>query len=860
MRPDGTDTIEPSTLGEKWKPEDLVVALTLLIIEGRTPELSPKGRAEGPHCPAGTLLPGSGHTCLPGHQQCERARALGERARLLWRNAVPVMVELGLRVSCCAGRDDPPSGPEGSDSELGLSRGALLLERWALRSIPKRAGDALMGDKALLQAIRSYVHFSQLSAWLSAVQGNLSYTIFYRVCAPGESLVSDFEHSPVEHSFPTTASTPGCTLRVSVSALPYLPGLPTIYCSLHASLHLDTSGPTSNASPGPSSPATSISVSSSDVRTQVSFETGAIDAEQNLRVPSKVVLEYIRPHLLNCENSSPVDHPRDYSEENDVSTREMPVEQQPRCHMPGRRPSGRTLKLTLGTNPDRSTSHTSPLASLLQGREVIANIAERLALCDLDSSHLSDSQPPLASAGKLSALSELKQTVRDPFGAVCKSQHTEVQSTTDKTTPRVAELSSCRGHETPIGIGSVFSRHRPTKLRVKRKLLPSPAKVKVTEEEDRLESYVFDGDKEEEEDEEASPDDDDPCHSPPAKCSVPPALGCRIDGSRALRGTTKLTRVGLPRQPVHPAKVAEVPSWSKSTGSLLLGQKRTLHSACLPPTFHPHTGLPSSSSPAPERRSKKGCFDVDASLLQNNGHIKQVNILPPFPITKFLSREAWKERDGASARASSHPVSSHNLLGTFEESVLNLRLPVMGTVSGFLAQLGASGAFCPSHVSLPVHVYFFHIADDGSPSPYLGILSLRPLGYRGYHVPRAGTIQVTLFNPNKTVVKMFVVMYNLRDMPPNHQTFLRQRTFSVPVARQTGMALVGTERALPPTKTGLRYLVHLRFVSSKSGKIYLHRDIRLLFSRKSTEIDSGVAYELKSYTEMPQNPRFSPRG
>uniref|UniRef100_A0A8C4QRH4 Family with sequence similarity 214 member A n=1 Tax=Eptatretus burgeri TaxID=7764 RepID=A0A8C4QRH4_EPTBU len=799
MRPDGTETGEPPTLGGKWKPEDLVVALTLLIIEGRTPELSPKGRTEGPHCPAGTLLPGSGHTCLPGHQQCERAHALSERARLLWRNAVPVMVELGLRVSCCAGRDDPPSGPEGSDSELG--RGALLLERWALRSIPKRAGDALVGDKALIQSIRSYVHFSQLSAWLSAVQGNLSYTIFYRVCAPGESLVSDFEHSPVEHSFPTTASTPGCTLRISVSALPYLPGLPTIYCSVHASLHLDTSGPTCNASPGPSSPATSTSLSSSDVRTQVSFETGTIDAQQNLRVPGKVVVEYIRPspHLLNCEYSSPADHPRDYSEENGVWTREMPDEQQPRCHMPGRRPSGRTLKLTLGTNPDRSTSHTSPLASLLQGREVIASIAERLALCDLESSHLTDSHPPLTFADKLSALSELKQTVKDPFGAVCRTQHNEVQSKADKSTLRVADLSSCCGHETPLGFGSVFSRHRPTKLRVKRKLLPSPVKAKVTEEKDQLDNSVFDGDEEEEE-EEASPDDDDPCHSPPAKCSVPPALGRRLDGSQALRGTKKLTRVGL-RQ-------------------------------------------------VPERRSKKGCFDVDTSLLQNNGHIK----------TKFLSREAWKERDGTLSSASSHPVSSHNLLGTFEESVLNLRLPVMGTVGGFLAQLGASGAFCPNHVSLPVHVYFFHIADDGSPSPYLGILSLRPLGYRGYHVPRAGTIQVTLFNPNKTVVKMFVVMYNLRDMPPNHQTFLRQRTFSVPVARQTCMGLVGTERALPPTKTGLRYLVHLRFVSSKSGKIYLHRDIRLLFSRKSTEIDSGVAYELKSYTEMPQNPRFSPRG
>jgi len=52
---------------------------------------------------------------------------------------------------------------------------------------------------------------------------------------------------------------------------------------------------------------------------------------------------------------------------------------------------------------------------------------------------------------------------------------------------------------------------------------------------------------------------------------------------------------------------------------------------------------------------------------------------------------------------------------------------------------------------------------------------------------------------------------------------------------------------------------HLRFQSSKSGKIYLHNDIRLLFSRKSIEVDTGIPYELKSFTEVPRNPKYSPR-
>ena len=53
-------------------------------------------------------------------------------------------------------------------------------------------------------------------------------------------------------------------------------------------------------------------------------------------------------------------------------------------------------------------------------------------------------------------------------------------------------------------------------------------------------------------------------------------------------------------------------------------------------------------------------------------------------------------------------------------------------------------------------------------------------------MPNKGTIQVTLFNPNNTVVKMFVVMYDLSDMPPGHRTFLRQRTMYVPLDKSTG--------------------------------------------------------------------------
>ncbi|KAL4623200.1 protein FAM214B-like isoform X1 [Arapaima gigas] len=198
---------------------------------------------------------------------------------------------------------------------------------------------------------------------------------------------------------------------------------------------------------------------------------------------------------------------------------------------------------------------------------------------------------------------------------------------------------------------------------------------------------------------------------------------------------------------------------------------------------------------------------------------------------------------------------SRSLLGSFEESMLKGRFSPSGRIEGFTAEIGASGSYCPQHATLPVEVTYYDISEHSAPSPFLGVIYLEPLGKKGYSVPKAGTIQVTLFNPNKTVVKMFLVTYNFGDMPVNHMTFLRHRIFLVPVEEEEeeeeeeeGQRCGPQMNALDRKKI-LCYLIHLRFQSSKSGKIYLHNDIRLLFSRKSIEVDTGIPYELKSFTE-----------
>lgn len=215
------------------------------------------------------------------------------------------------------------------------------------------------------------------------------------------------------------------------------------------------------------------------------------------------------------------------------------------------------------------------------------------------------------------------------------------------------------------------------------------------------------------------------------------------------------------------------------------------------------------------------------------------------------------ESNKFSSRSSTSPSISRSLLGNFEESLLNGRFAPSGRIEGFTAELGASGSYCPQHVTLPVDVSYYNISEHSAPSPFLGVINLESLGKKGYNVPKAGTIQVTLFNPNKTVVKMFLVTYDFSDMPPNHITLLRHRIFLVPVEENAGTC-ENMENSDVKRKV-LCYLIHLRFQSSKSGKIYLHSDIRLLFSRKSSEVDAGIPYELKSFTEMPRNPKYSPR-
>uniref|UniRef100_A0A8K9XU75 Atos homolog protein A n=1 Tax=Oncorhynchus mykiss TaxID=8022 RepID=A0A8K9XU75_ONCMY len=638
----------------EYDAEDFLVFLTLLITEGRTPECSVKGRTEGLHCPPAksALPPLHRHECSDKLPQCVQARRVRSEVCVLWRNSIPIMVEVMLLPDCCYGDESPPSDPI---SDPAIKQDALLLERWTLQPVPRQSGDRFIEEKTLLLAVRSYVFFSQLSAWLSASHGIVPRNILYRISAADEECVCQFSQPPAEHLFPVPNVSQSVALRLRVQSLPRQPTYPTLACSIHTGLTL---APLYSKTP-------SLNQNGSDL-----------------------------PRVNKGQTSSAY-------------------------HLPiSPRPSPR---------PHRKLSSTLPL-------------------------------PP---GGK---------TVRWLY-SLTSDPSDDITHTTEDYGKAVngAESSKGRGSEAPRAF-KTYSLAEPPR-----------------------------------------------CPSPRPSSETNPLIGSLLQE----------------RQEVI-ARIAQRLNFCDPTA----------------PHLPPALFTPDTPTKTPVRSSYLGNTTLSKTKGPEGAPPTEDTPPSPFDTPIVCVKRVEESEEPQPLFSASAPPASLSLLGNFEECVLNYRLEPLGSVEGFMAEVGASGTFCPSHMTFPVDVSFYSISDDNAPSPYMGVINLETLGKRGYRVPPSGTIQVTLFNPNKTVVKMFVVVYDLRAMPAGHQTFLRQRTFSVPVRRDT--LSLGQERIL-------RYLIHLRFQTSRSGKVYLHRDIRLLFSRKSMEVDSGAAYELKSYTESPADPAFSPR-
>ncbi|XP_037358406.2 atos homolog protein A isoform X2 [Talpa occidentalis] len=1071
----------------EYDAEEFLVSLALLITEGRTPECSVKGRTESFHCPpAQSCYPvTTKHECSDKLAQCRQARRTRSEVTLLWKNNLPIMVEVMLLPDCCYS-DDGPSA-EGMDlNDPAIKQDALLLERWILEPVPRQSGDRFIEEKTLLLAVRSFVFFSQLSAWLSVSHGAIPRNILYRISAADVDLQWNFSQTPIEHVFPVPNVSHNVALKVSVQSLPRQSNYPVLTCSIHTNIGLyekriqehelkthqhrnsnEAEQCSTNSSqrlcskpawtmapegvlharngtapeytttvknvklyPGTgsksdygSSQANILGFSGigdkksheTSVRTLKSFSM--IDSsissrqsswqsvgESNPLIGSLIqdrqeVIARIAQHLIHCDPSTShvSGRPFNTQESGSLNSKLFRENENMRKYKEPFPISFGSSELTAsedagegkirvkpetsqnetcvsnGVYSRQSMGETNPLiGSLLQERQdVIARIAQHLQHIDPTASHMprqsfsmqnsssvspkvfrssyedqnvlkknKDDGPVSISNTQFSLLADSRERKNSIFDRSCSSfkcNSTEkaslkpqvrnlyqdnpseiIQSTFQETknkdislltpsnmshctennldlTIRLENtLSECQFKEQEISNG--IDKQYSNCISIDKQTCISKYKGKIIKNEncnpESFNNHQFDNSKEKDskikvsmlemsghldkyENQCSNKDSKRPktCeqntqlssienyfnkNNEGLKCKKPEQL--KIEQNKKEERIAEKSRICPQRKNMKDC--VSTCEQLKNTEVLRtiplkhsnVWRKHNFHSLDGTSTraFHPQTGLPLLSSPVPQRKAQSGCFDLDSSLL----HLKSLSSRSSRPCLNIEDDPDIHEKPFLSSSAP--PITSLSLLGNFEESVLNYRLDPLGIVDGFTAEVGASGVFCPTHLTLPVEVSFYSVSDDNAPSPYMGVITLESLGKRGYRVPPSGTIQVTLFNPNKTVVKMFVVIYDLRDMPANHQTFLRQRTFSVPVKQEMKRS-VNKENTRHTEERLLRYLIHLRFQSSKSGKIYLHRDVRLLFSRKSMEVDSGAAYELKSYTESPTNPQFSPR-
>ncbi|XP_029806416.1 protein FAM214A isoform X2 [Suricata suricatta] len=1086
MKPD-RDTLDEYF---EYDAEEFLVSLALLITEGRTPECSVKGRTESFHCPpAQSCYPvTTKHECSDKLAQCRQARRTRSEVSLLWKNNLPIMVEVMLLPDCCYSDDGPTT--DGIDlNDPAIKQDALLLERWILEPVPRQSGDRFIEEKTLLLAVRSFVFFSQLSAWLSVSHGAIPRNILYRISAADVDLQWNFSQAPVEHVFPVPNVSHNVALKVSVHSLPRQSNYPVLTCSIHTNIglyekriqdhelkvhqhrnsneveqcstnssqHLCSKQPWTmapesilHAKNGTTSEYTAAvrnvklypgTGSKSDygtcqaniqsfsgrgdkrshetpMRTLKSFSM--IDSrisshqsswqsvgETNPLIGSLIqerqeVIARIAQHLIHCDPStSPVSgHPFNMQDSSSLNSKLFRVSKENEnvrtyketfsisFGSPDLTSSEDTSEGKIQVKPDTSRSETgnssglysrqsvgetNPLiGSLLQERQdVIARIAQHLEHIDPTASHI-----PRQSFNMHESSSVASKVFRNTYeGKTLWKKNKDDTSVSISNTKFSLLEDSCEGENLiPNKSFSSFKCNGKVKSSLKPQIrrnlyqdnpsetiqnvfqetqnkatnLLTPSKMPHCKKNNldltvRLENTLFECQFKEQEvsneidkkysncnsidqqiytdkykekrikNENCNPEyfnnhefDNSPkndskikamlemseylnknestCSNKDlkkpktseqntqlnsienylnkdkevCKCKKPDLLKNEQDKKEDIideksQNCSQRKKVKDSLSTCEQLKNTEVLKTIPLKHSSVW-QKHNFHSLDGTSTraFHPRTGLPLLSSPVPQRKTQSGCFDLDSSLL----HLKSLSSRSSRPCLNTEDDPDIHEKPFLSSSAP--PITSLSLLGNFEESVLNYRLDPLGIVDGFTAEVGASGIFCPTHLTLPVEVSFYSVSDDNAPSPYMGVITLESLGKRGYRVPPSGTIQVTLFNPNKTVVKMFVVIYDLRDMPANHQTFLRQRTFSVPVKQEMKRS-VNKENIRHTEERLLRYLIHLRFQSSKSGKIYLHRDVRLLFSRKSMEVDSGAAYELKSYTESPTNPQFSPR-
>ncbi|KAK9324579.1 hypothetical protein V1517DRAFT_316846 [Lipomyces orientalis] len=293
-----------------------------------------------------------------------------------------------------------------------------------------------------------------------------------------------------------------------------------------------------------------------------------------------------------------------------------------------------------------------------------------------------------------------------------------------------------------------------------------------------------------------------------------------------------------------------------------------------------HVHIPSS----PLSRSAASLSDITGPP-----HSRRLSLSPSSP--PYLPHHAHHARHH-DRRPSIHHSHSESLIGSYEESLLSGRTstPSSKPAVTFLARVGVLGTGencppklkCPRHLSLEFEAVYYDWqlshAYGARGTPYVGMLDVeeyytsqaikegakestvagnnkkhhhkkhsKPSAFLGYRIPQQGQIQIVISNPHRTAIKLFLIPYNLREMPVGSRTFLRQKT--VVMDEGTG------------SKGSLRQAVHLHVVCPSEGRYYLFKTVRVVFENRALDATAtsghGLAGMSVSSSPLPGSSRES---
>ncbi|KAJ3168695.1 hypothetical protein HDU87_000983 [Geranomyces variabilis] len=229
----------------------------------------------------------------------------------------------------------------------------------------------------------------------------------------------------------------------------------------------------------------------------------------------------------------------------------------------------------------------------------------------------------------------------------------------------------------------------------------------------------------------------------------------------------------------------------------------------------------------------------------------------------------------------------------------------------FIAEIGAMahgrcppGLRCPPHLAVPFDAFFYEVGEEEAVTPYVGSVNVGEAaanaerkakeeaataaantsatataegedvcvvaaakareggeGFdnssskcrdneqlsRGYRIPPKGQLQIVIKNPSRTAIKLFLLPYDVRDLPPYGKTLLRQKSYAS-TASTTTQTPAGTtstssttasstltgSTATPPPPRILRHAVHVPIHRTKKS-VYLGPLVRVVFSSRGAD-------------------------